>query len=123
MNNPGPNRHAPEEVDQYLAALPVDQRAALSELHEWICELASECTERVSYGIPIFRLKVDLVGLSAAKNHCELHTMSPSLVESMTEGLEGIKRSGATLQFTAESPFPKELVERIVNRRIEEIGS
>jgi uncharacterized protein YdhG (YjbR/CyaY superfamily) len=87
-----------------------------------IREIAPDCTERVSYGIPIFRLSKDLVGISAQKNHCSLHTMSPSLVEAMGEALSGVRVSGATLHFDPHSPLPQELVEQIVRARILELG-
>ena len=118
MSKPKPSRHAPEEVDAYLEALPQDVRSALERLRGIIRETAPECTERVSYGIPIFRLDRDLVGLSAAKDHCSLHTMSPSLMSAMAEELADVKVSGATIHFAPEDPLPRELVERIVQERM-----
>jgi uncharacterized protein YdhG (YjbR/CyaY superfamily) len=117
------SRHAPEEVDAYLAALPDDVRSALERVRRIIGDTAPESTERVSYGIPIFRLRKDLVGISAQKNHCSLHTMSPPLMDAMAEDLEGVKVSGATIRFTPEGPLSKELIERIVRARMEEVGS
>jgi uncharacterized protein YdhG (YjbR/CyaY superfamily) len=116
-----PSRHAPEEVDAYLGALAEDQRFALERLRSIIRSVAPECTERVSYGIPIFRLRVDLVGISAHKSHCSLHSMSPPLMAAMADELAGFKVSGATLHFTLNEPLPEELVERIVRERMKEI--
>ena len=115
------SRHAPGEVDAYLAALPEDVRTVLEELRSVIRDAAPECTERVSYGIPIFRLNKDLVGISAQKKHCSLHTMSPSLVEAMGESLSGVRVSGATLHFDPHSPLSRDLVERIVRARMLEL--
>ena len=123
MGKPDASRHAPEEIDAYLAALPDDMRASLERLRGIIRETAPACTERVSYRIPIFRLRKDLVGMSAHKNHCSLHSMSPPLVEAMAEELKGVTVSGATLHFTPEDPLPKELVERIVQERMKEVGA
>jgi uncharacterized protein YdhG (YjbR/CyaY superfamily) len=116
------SRHAPEEIDAYLAALPDDIRTSLERLRSIVRETAPECTERVSYKIPIFRLRKDLVGMSAQKNHCSLHSMSPSLMKAMAEELKGVEVSGATIHFTTESPLSRELAERIVRERIKEIG-
>jgi uncharacterized protein YdhG (YjbR/CyaY superfamily) len=117
-----PSRHAPEEVDAYLEPLPDDVRSALERLRNIIRETAPKCTERVSYGIPIFRLSRDLVGISAQKSHCSLHTMSPPLMEAVADELRGFKVSGATLQFVPETPLPADLVERILLRRMQELG-
>jgi uncharacterized protein YdhG (YjbR/CyaY superfamily) len=114
------SRHAPDEIDAYLEALPDDVRSALERLRGIIRETAMGCTERVSYGIPIFRLRKDLVGMSAAKNHCSLHSMSPPLLKAMADDLEGIKVSGATIHFVPEKPLHRELVTRIVRERIKE---
>ena len=102
-----------------MDALSDDDRAALERLRAIIRETAPDCTERVSYGIPIFRLARDLVGLSAQKNHCSLHSMSPPLMKDMAQELEGFQVSGATIHFTPEQPLPRELVEQIVRQRMQ----
>ena len=116
------SRHAPKEIDAYLEPLPEDVRAALERLRAIIKQVAPKATERVSYGIPIFRLDKDLVGISAKKDHCSLHTMSPPLVEALGEALSSVRVSGATIQFDPQSPLPRELVEQIVRARIQELG-
>jgi uncharacterized protein YdhG (YjbR/CyaY superfamily) len=123
MAKTGASRHAPHEIDTYLEPLPDDVQAALQRVREVIRETAPACTERVSYGIPIFRLTKDLVGISAHKNHCSLHTMSPDLTETMVDELKGLKVSGATIHFTPKRPLPRELVEKIVRERTQELGT
>ena len=123
MSKPSPSRHAPEEIDAYLAALPDDIQSSLERVRSIIRETAPECTERVSYRIPIFRLGKDLVGMSAHKDHCSLHSMSPPLMKAMADELKGVEVSGATIHFTPEKPLPKELVERIVRERMKEVGT
>jgi uncharacterized protein YdhG (YjbR/CyaY superfamily) len=122
MDKADTSRHAPAEVDAYLTPLPDDVRSSLERVRSIIRETAPECTERVSYGIPIFRLRKDLVGMSAQKNHCALHSMSPPLMKAMAKELQGVKVSGATIHFTPENPLPRELIERIVRERMKEIG-
>jgi uncharacterized protein YdhG (YjbR/CyaY superfamily) len=125
MSKPKPSRHAPEEINAYLADLPDEVRSSLERVRGIVRAVAPECTERVSYGIPIFRLGKYLVGLSAQKDHCSLHSMSPQLMKAMAEELkgEGVKVSGATVHFTPKDPLPRELVERIVRERIKELGN
>ena len=120
---PDASRHAPEEIDAYLAKVPSDMRACLEQVRNTVRQTASECTERVSYGIPIFRLRRDLVGISAQKHHCSLHTMSPSLMKVMAEDLKDVKVSGATIHFTPADPLPGALLERIVRERMTEVGA
>lgn len=121
-SKPKPSRHAPEEIDAYLAGLPRDTRAALERVRSIIRAAVPDCTERVSYQIPIFRLQRDLVGISAQKNHCALHTMSPLLMPTLADDLQEVKVSGATLHFTPENPLPEELIEKVVAARRAENG-
>lgn len=118
-----PSRHAPEEIDAYLKELPELQRTALQTLRTFIKTLFPEATERVSYGIPIFRLEKDLVGISAQKNHCAIHTMSPALAAKLKPELIGFKVSGATVHFQPEKPIPENLVTLIVKSREAELLS
>lgn len=43
-----------QEVDDFLAALPEDARAALEKLRKAIRSAAPEATEKVGYGVPSF---------------------------------------------------------------------
>jgi uncharacterized protein YdhG (YjbR/CyaY superfamily) len=99
-------------VDAYLAALPEDVRAALETVRRIIRETVPDCTERVSYGIPMFRQKKDLVGLSAQKNHCSLHCTSSVPLETYADKLQGFKVSGYTIQFTPGTPLPRNWLKR-----------
>jgi len=122
MAEKNPSRQAPEEVDVYLDAFDEPVRAELNRMRRLIHDMAPDVTERVSYGIPIFRLGKDLVGLSVSENHCSLHTMSPALMKAMKEELHGrVRISGATLRFTIDKPVPDEVLREILRRRIVEI--
>jgi uncharacterized protein YdhG (YjbR/CyaY superfamily) len=106
-----------------LAALEEADRAALERVRRIVHLAAPGCTERVSYGIPIFRLSKDLMGMSAAKDHLALHTMSPPLMEALADELAGVKVSGATIHFSAEEPLPEGLLVKVLEARLEELGS
>ncbi len=123
MSKPDPSRHAPQEVDAYLAPLPEEVRSSLERIRSIVRSVAPDCTERVSYGIAMFRLSQDLVGISAHKNHCSLHSASLSLVRAMAEELAGLKVSGATIHFTPQDPLPEHVVEAVVRGRMREMGA
>ena len=118
-----PDRHAPQEVDEYLAAQAPEFRATLEQLRAIINEVAPDCTERVSYKIPIFRLEKDFVALSAAKRHCGLHTMSKAIPAAMKDELRaaGIGVSGTTLHIRPDKGLPVSLVEKVVCMRLAEV--
>lgn len=121
MSKPNPSRHAPEEVDAYLEPLSDDVRAALESIRSIIHEIVPDCTERVSYKIPIFRIGKDLVGMAAHKNHCSLYAMSSAILQDMKDELKDFNISNTTLHFTPEKPLSRDVVEKIVRARLAEL--
>ncbi len=66
-------------VDDYLAAVPKDVRAALGKLRKTIKAAAPRVTEGISYQVPVFKLDGKLlVGFGAATAHCTFFVMSTS---------------------------------------------
>lgn len=110
----------PQAVQAYLDALPEGRRTALAHLRDVILAAASDATERVSYGLPIFALDGDLVGMGAHSKHLSLYVMSTQLVAAMADDLAGVKVSGATIHFQEDDPLPDDLVTRIVAARVRE---
>lgn len=115
------DRDEPMEVTRYLESLSEEDRTCLDELRKIILQVVPEASQRVSYGIPIFRYKKDLVGISSQKSHCSLHTMSPDLMKRLKGELKGWKVSGATIQFDRHNLLSEELVKMILKERIKEM--
>jgi uncharacterized protein YdhG (YjbR/CyaY superfamily) len=109
-------------VDEYLAGVPDDSRAALQKLRETIQEAAPEATETISYQMPTFKYRgKSLVGYGAFKNHCSLFPMSMHVIETHEKELQPYRASKGTIHFTPEAPLPAALVKAIVEARIAEI--
>jgi uncharacterized protein YdhG (YjbR/CyaY superfamily) len=113
----------PAAVDQYLAGLPADSRAALEDLRQLVRSLVPGVRERISYGTSvIFALKYDLVGFVAQPKHLSFFTMSPGLASTMkTEIRQTHHFSGATIHFSPDNPLPRSLVEKILHARVREL--
>ena len=105
------------DVDRYLAGLPERARATLSTLRRTILDAVPEVTEGISYRMPTFRYKgKQLVGLSAAKEHCAFHLMGyiPSELEA---DLAAYDTGKGTIRFPLDDPLPDALVRRILDVR------
>jgi uncharacterized protein YdhG (YjbR/CyaY superfamily) len=112
---------APTSVDDYLAALPEEPRAALEELRKTIKAAAPEATETISYQMPTFKDQGRfLVSYAAFKDHCSLFPASGAVMEVLGEELKPYFSGKGTLRFTADKPIPAALVRKIVKTRIEE---
>ncbi|HEY7467004.1 MAG TPA: DUF1801 domain-containing protein [Dehalococcoidia bacterium] len=108
-------------VEEYLAALPADQRAALQKLGNVIESVVPDAIETISYGVPSFKHQGrSLVSLGAGKNHCSLFVQSPEVMQAFAEELKGFDTAKGTVHFQPEKPIPEELVRKLVHARIEE---
>jgi uncharacterized protein YdhG (YjbR/CyaY superfamily) len=114
----------PTGVEDYLAALPEDQRAALGKLRKTIRAAAPEATETISYQMPTFKDHGRvLVYYAAFKDHCSLFPASEAVTEALGEELKPYFAGKGTLRFTPDEPIPAALVKKIVKARIEEIAA
>jgi uncharacterized protein YdhG (YjbR/CyaY superfamily) len=112
----------PKTIDEYLAALPEDKRAALEKLRRTIRAAAPKAEECISYGLAAFRQDGPLVAFGAGANHCAFYLMSSSTVEAHKDELEGYDTSKGTIRFPADKPLPAALVRKLVKARIAENG-
>ena len=110
----------PSTIDEYLATVRDDQRAALEKLRKTIRAVAPEAEECISYGVPAFRQTRMLVGFGATTKHCAFYLMSASTVEAHQEELKGYDTSKGAVRFQPERPLPDALVEKLVKARIVE---
>lgn len=107
-------------IDQYLAPLSADQRAALEKLRKSIRAAAPKAVECISYQIPAFRLNGRLlVGFGAAAKHCSFYPGAYP-IEACKAALKGYGLSKGTIRFPADKPLPAALVRRLVKARIEQ---
>ena len=106
----------PMTIDEYLAALSNDKRAALERLRTIIRAAAPRAEECISYQLPAFRLDGKwLVGFGAAANHCAIY----GVVGSHKDELKDYDTSGrGTIRFQADKPLPATLVRKLVKARI-----
>jgi uncharacterized protein YdhG (YjbR/CyaY superfamily) len=111
----------PRTIDEYLAAVSDDKRAALKKLRRTIRSLVPRAEECISYGLAAFRLDGrPLIAFGAAEHHCALYPMSSATVKTHRDELKGYDTSKGTIRFHADKPLPVALVRRLVKARIAE---
>jgi uncharacterized protein YdhG (YjbR/CyaY superfamily) len=110
-------------IDDYLAKLSDDKRAALERLRATIRTAAPKAEECISYRLPAFRLNGMLVAFGATTKHCALYLMSASTVAGHKKDLDGYDTSKGTIRFQPEAPLPAALVRKLVKARIAENAS
>ena len=108
----------PKTIDEYLAALSADKRAALEKLRRTIRAVAPGAEECISYQLAAFRQNGMLVAFGATANHCAFYLMSSSTVEAHKDELKSYDTSKGTIRFQADKPLPVALVRKLVKARI-----
>ena len=109
-------------VDEYLAAVPPDKRAALEQLRAQIRAAAPDLREVMAYGIPGYRLDGRyLLGFAAAANDCSFYPGKAPIHAHAAE-LAGYRLQQGTISFPTDAPLPADLVTRIVQFRVAERG-
>ena len=111
----------PTTVDDYLAGLPDDRRAAMEEIRQAIRAAAPEAVEAISYNMPAFKLDGRFfVSYDAYKAHYSLFPWSDRMVTELGEEIAPYVHGRGTLRFPADRPIPTELIRRIVAIRLDE---
>jgi uncharacterized protein YdhG (YjbR/CyaY superfamily) len=110
----------PETIDEYLAAVSDDKRAALERLRRAIRVAAPKAIECISYQIAAFRQDGMLVGFGAGANHCAFYLMSSNTVAAHAKELKGYDTSTGTIRFRPDKPLPAALVRKLVKARLAE---
>jgi uncharacterized protein YdhG (YjbR/CyaY superfamily) len=111
----------PATIDDFLAAIPDEQRAALQDLRNQIHAAAPDAVESINYGVPAFKLNGrPLVSFGAAKDHCSFYVQSPAVMDAHAGALKGYSTTKGTVHFTPDKPIPAALVTKLVRARIAE---
>lgn len=109
-----------ETIDQYIQQFPDDIREKLTELRNVILKAAPEIVEKISYKMPAFHWKENLIYFAAYKNHLGIYPTSKP-IEHFKEELKNYKCSKGAIQIPLNQEIPVELVKKIVLYRIEQV--
>ncbi|HBX70949.1 MAG TPA: hypothetical protein DEH25_16615 [Chloroflexi bacterium] len=106
-------------IDEYIAAFPEAVQKLLMEMRANIKAAAPEAEEKISYQMPTFYLKGNLVHFAAYKKHIGFYPTS-SGIAAFQQQLAAYKSSKGAVQFPLDQPIPYELVAKIVKFRVKE---
>ena len=106
-------------IDEYISQFPPEVQEILNKLRKVIKEAAPEAEEKLSYQMPTFYLKGNLVHFAAYKNHIGFYP-TPSGIEAFRDKLSAYRGAKGSVQFPIDKPLPYELVSEIVKFRVAE---
>lgn len=100
---------APETVDSYIAAQPEEAQQYLEAIRQAIHAALPEAEERISWSMPTFWRKYNIIQFAGFKNHASLYP-GPEAVQEFCERLKEYKTSKGTIQLPYSSPVPADLI-------------
>jgi uncharacterized protein YdhG (YjbR/CyaY superfamily) len=106
-------------IDEYIGTFPEGTQKILKELRATIRDAAPEAEEKISYQMPTFYLKGNLVHFAAHKNHIGFYP-TPSGIQAFKDALSRYESSKGAVKFPMDEPLPLELVRKIVKFRMAE---
>jgi uncharacterized protein YdhG (YjbR/CyaY superfamily) len=106
-------------IDAYIADFSPEIQEKLEAVRRTVREAAPDAKEIISYQMPTFYLKGNLVHFAAFKQHIGFYP-APSGIEAFQEELAAYKGAKGSVQFPLDQPLPLELVRRITAFRVEE---
>ncbi|NLI53588.1 MAG: hypothetical protein GX417_04610 [Clostridiales bacterium] len=102
----------PTPITDYILQFPPEVQEKLNALRAAILEVVPEATEKISYGIPTFTLKGNVVHFAGYKSHIGFYPGADGIA-TFADELSAYKLSKGTAQFPLDQPLPLELVKRI----------
>ncbi len=106
-------------IDEYIGLFPLEVQESLKELRKVILAVAPEAVEKISYQMPTFHLRGNLVHFAAYRNHIGFYPGS-SGIAAFKEELSIYKGAKGSVQFPIGKPLPFDLITRIVQFRVME---
>ena len=109
----------PTTIDAYIAGFPPEIQAILQEIRAIVRAAAPDAEEAISYQMPTFRLKGNLVHFAAFKEHIGFYP-TPSGTERFQQALSIYKGGKGSVRFPLDQPIPYGLIREIVEFRVSE---
>ena len=106
-------------IDAYIDGFADDVREKLQDMRRIIRAAAPGAAERISYRMPAFYLRGNLVYFAAFSKHIGFYP-GASGIAAFEEELKGYKHAKGSVQFPLNKPLPEELIARMVEYRVRE---
>jgi uncharacterized protein YdhG (YjbR/CyaY superfamily) len=110
---------APRTIDEYIAGFPHEVREILEKIRTTIRTAAPDAEETISYQMPTFTLKGNLVHFAAYKKHIGFYP-TPTGIEKFKKELAAYEGAKGSVRFPLDKPIPFALIGRITRFRVKE---
>jgi uncharacterized protein YdhG (YjbR/CyaY superfamily) len=107
-------------IDEYIALFPANIQKILAKIRKTVRKAAPKAAEKISYRMPTFHQKQNLVHFAVMKNHIGFYPGAEG-VAAFSRELAEYKTSKGAIQFPFSKPIPYDLIEKITRFRVKQI--
>lgn len=111
----------PTTIAEYIKAAPSEGQAHLRRIYAILKSVAPKAEEAIKWGTPFFIEPRFLFAFSAHKAHASF-APTASAMAAFGKELEQHKTTRGTLQLPYKAPLPEDLIRRIAERCLEDVG-
>lgn len=102
----------PKTIEEYISRQPEEARFYLQEINRTIKSAIPETVEKISWSMPTYWKKRNLIQFAAFKKHIGLYP-GPDAVAFFADRLQEYKTSKGAIQLPFNKPLPLELISEI----------
>ena len=108
-----------QSIDEYIQSFPRNVQKRLRELRRLVRDQAPQAEEKISYQMPTYFLRGNLVHFAAYEKHIGFYP-TPSAIRAFRRELSRYKNAKGSVRFPLEEPLPKGLIRKMVRFRVKE---
>ncbi|GHE31742.1 iron chaperone [Sphingobacterium griseoflavum] len=109
-------------IDEYIAQFDTEQQALLQRIREILQQAAPMAEETISYQMPTFRQRGNLIHFALFKNHLGIYP-GPEAITHYQAELAPYKTSKGTIQLPLDAPLPQQLLQNIVRFNLDRMNA
>ena len=109
----------PTNINEYLMDFPEETQILLEQVRATIQKAAPAAEEKISYGIPTFYLKGNLVHFAGYKHHIGFYPGATG-IKAFQKEISSYKNAKGSVQFPLDKPMPLALITKIVKYRVKQ---
>ncbi len=103
---------APKTIEAYISQQSEEAQDYLRQINDTIKSALPEAVEKISWSMPTYWKKHNLIQFAASKKHIGLYS-GPEAVQAFADRLQEYKTSKGTIQFPYHKPLPLTLIAEI----------
>lgn len=109
-----------DTVEEYIASFPKEIANILENIRSTIIKAAPQALEKISWKMPTYYLKENLVHFAAQKDHIGFYP-TPNGIEAFSKVLSDYKTTKGGVQFPLSQPIPYDIISDITKYRVDQV--